>query len=124
MHCHHGTVLHQRQLGTCDQAGRSQPTAAVATNADATVSHPAAWAETGSRTPIQQSAQHKAGGASTDTLYDAVIIGGGMGGLTTATQMAAKGAKVLVLEKCDTGPFTISNGVRGSANDSPPRYFW
>ena len=31
--------------------------------------------------------------------YDAIVIGAGMGGLTTATQMAAKGAKVLVLEK-------------------------
>jgi choline dehydrogenase-like flavoprotein len=43
-------------------------------------------------------AQH-AQQAPTDILYDAVIVGGGMGGLTTATQMAAKGAKVLVLEK-------------------------
>ena len=41
-------------------------------------------------------------GARTDVLYDAVIVGGGMGGLTTATQMAAKGAKVLVLEKYDS----------------------
>ena len=32
--------------------------------------------------------------------YDAVVIGGGMGGLTAATQLAAKGAKVIVLEKC------------------------
>ena len=41
---------------------------------------------------------------STDVEYDAVIIGGGMGGLTTATQLAAKGAKVIVLEKCASGP--------------------
>lgn len=40
--------------------------------------------------------------ARTDVLYDAVIVGGGMGGLTTATQMAAKGAKVVVLEKYDS----------------------
>ena len=32
--------------------------------------------------------------------YDAVIIGSGIGGLTTATQLAAKGAKVVVLERC------------------------
>ena len=38
-------------------------------------------------------------GPDANTLYDAIIIGGGMGGLTTASQMAAKGAKVLVLEK-------------------------
>jgi glycine/D-amino acid oxidase-like deaminating enzyme len=44
-------------------------------------------------------AAHQTQQASTDTMYDAVVIGGGMGGLTTATQMAAKGARVLVLEK-------------------------
>ena len=31
--------------------------------------------------------------------YDAIVIGSGMGGLATAAQMVAKGAKVLVLEK-------------------------
>ncbi|KAL4439820.1 hypothetical protein ABPG75_002821 [Micractinium tetrahymenae] len=41
----------------------------------------------------------KAGGAPTDIEYDAIIIGSGMGGLSTAAQMAAKGAKVVVLEK-------------------------
>lgn len=30
--------------------------------------------------------------------YDAIVIGSGIGGLVTATQLAAKGAKVLVLE--------------------------
>lgn len=37
--------------------------------------------------------------APTDIVYDAVIIGSGMGGLSTATQMASSGAKVVVLEK-------------------------
>ena len=37
--------------------------------------------------------------APTEFEYDAVIVGSGIGGLTTATQMAAKGAKVVVLEK-------------------------
>ncbi len=32
------------------------------------------------------------------TLFDAIVIGSGIGGLVTATQLAAKGAKVLVLE--------------------------
>ena len=32
------------------------------------------------------------------TTFDAIIIGSGIGGLVTATQLAAKGAKVLVLE--------------------------
>jgi prolycopene isomerase len=31
--------------------------------------------------------------------YDAVIVGGGMGGLATAARLVAKGAKVVVLEK-------------------------
>jgi prolycopene isomerase len=33
------------------------------------------------------------------TTFDAIIIGSGIGGLVTATQLAAKGAKVLVLER-------------------------
>ncbi len=33
-----------------------------------------------------------------NTLFDAIVIGSGIGGLVTATQLAAKGAKVLVLE--------------------------
>ncbi|MGK7933236.1 MAG: carotenoid isomerase [Microcystaceae cyanobacterium] len=32
-------------------------------------------------------------------IYDVIIIGSGIGGLVTATQLAAKGAKVLVLER-------------------------
>ncbi len=35
---------------------------------------------------------------STQNLYDAIAIGSGIGGLVAATQLAAKGAKVLVLE--------------------------
>lgn len=37
--------------------------------------------------------------APTDIEYDAVIIGSGMGGLATAAQLVARGAKVVVLEK-------------------------
>ncbi|MGL5795225.1 MAG: carotenoid isomerase [Waterburya sp.] len=36
---------------------------------------------------------------SPTTTYDVVVIGSGIGGLVTATQLAAKGAKVLVLER-------------------------
>ena len=31
--------------------------------------------------------------------FDAIIVGSGIGGLVTASQLSAKGAKVLVLEK-------------------------
>ena len=41
--------------------------------------------------------------------YDAIIIGSGVGGLVTASQLAAKGAKVLVLEK-----YVIPGGSGGS----------
>lgn len=37
--------------------------------------------------------------ATTSSAYDAIVIGSGIGGLVTATQLAAKGAKVLVLER-------------------------
>ncbi|KAG1653437.1 hypothetical protein FOA52_006948 [Chlamydomonas sp. UWO 241] len=37
--------------------------------------------------------------APQDVEYDCIVIGSGMGGLATAVQMSAKGAKVLVLEK-------------------------
>lgn len=40
--------------------------------------------------------------------YDAIIVGSGMGGLVTATQLAAKGARVLVLER-----YTIPGGSAG-----------
>ena len=50
--------------------------------------------------PVDPSAVHPRRRAPTDFEYDAVIIGSGIGGLTTATQMAAKGANVVVLEKC------------------------
>ena len=43
---------------------------------------------------------------------DAIIIGSGIGGLVTASQLAAKGAKVLVLEK-----YIIPGGSGGSLRE-------
>lgn len=53
-------------------------------------------AETTEQKPQPAQAQ---GTPDPNVLYDAIIVGGGMGGLTTASQMASKGARVLVLEK-------------------------
>ena len=41
--------------------------------------------------------------------FDAIVIGSGIGGLVTASQLTAKGAKVLVLEK-----YIIPGGSGGS----------
>ena len=41
--------------------------------------------------------------------FDAIIIGSGIGGLVTASQLASKGARVLVLEK-----YIIPGGSGGS----------
>ena len=47
--------------------------------------------------------------------YDAIVIGSGIGGLVTATQLAAKGANVLVLER-----YLIPGGSAGYFDRLPP----
>ena len=42
--------------------------------------------------------------------WDAVVIGSGIGGLVTASQLAAKGAKTLVLER-----YLIPGGSGGAS---------
>jgi prolycopene isomerase len=49
--------------------------------------------------------------------YDAIVIGSGMGGLVTATQLAAKGASVLVLER-----YLIPGGSAGYFERSGYRF--
>lgn len=49
--------------------------------------------------PSSSSQQHSGKKASPDTDYDAIVIGSGMGGLTTASQLAAAGQRVAVLER-------------------------
>lgn len=49
--------------------------------------------------------------------YDAIVIGSGIGGLVTATQLAAKGAKVLVLES-----YVIPGGSSGYFERSGYRF--
>ena len=49
-----------------------------------------------SQTPLPH---HQSHSASETSVFDVIVIGSGIGGLVTATQLAAKGAKVLVMER-------------------------
>ncbi|CAM3919373.1 FAD-binding oxidoreductase [Smaragdicoccus niigatensis] len=58
-----------------------------------------------------------------DTNYDAIVIGSGLGGMTTAALMAKAGRKVLVLEQHYTaGGFSHSWGRRGFTWDAGVHY--
>ena len=84
----------------------------------------AAAVEAAVRAPEREAAGTAAsvGSAPTDVVYDAVVVGGGVGGLSVATQLVAKGASVLVLEKC--GPHihdsvcTVLHGCIRSQQDT------
>jgi prolycopene isomerase len=58
------------------------------------------YASTTTKTPYPDAAASAAlNTEAEDVLYDAVVVGGGMGGLTAAAKLAAAGGRVLVLEK-------------------------
>ncbi|KAK9827277.1 hypothetical protein WJX81_007326 [Elliptochloris bilobata] len=84
----HSDTLQARHA--CCRAGRRELRRAARAAAAAAVS-----------APEREAAEAAAsiGSAPTDVVYDAVVVGGGVGGLAAATQLAAKGASVVVLEK-------------------------
>ncbi|KAJ4979563.1 hypothetical protein NE237_010343 [Protea cynaroides] len=57
---------------------------------------------------VEKSAERDEIGGASEVNYDAIVIGSGIGGLVAATQLAVKGAKVLVLEK-----YVIPGGSSG-----------
>lgn len=57
---------------------------------------------------VDEAVERESSGGGERESYDAIVIGSGIGGLVAATQLAVKGAKVLVLEK-----YVIPGGSSG-----------
>jgi heterodisulfide reductase subunit A-like polyferredoxin len=74
-------------------------TASSRSRAKATAKNPRRAARSIAAVAAVPSSSRQSAKASPDTEYDAIIIGSGMGGLTTASQLAAAGQRVAVLER-------------------------
>ena len=58
----------------------------------------------------------------TDTLYDIIIIGGGVSGLTVAHELNKKGYKILIIEKDDKFGGMVRSNIE--TNSVPSEHSW
>ncbi|KAI3431833.1 hypothetical protein D9Q98_010586 [Chlorella vulgaris] len=96
---HHGAPLCRGSLAPAALAADGKARRSLAQRRRRSLPLPPTAAASAPPAAVDSSSSSSSSAAPTDIEYDAVIIGSGMGGLSTAAQMAAQGAKVVVLEK-------------------------